>query len=567
MSYSRGEAQGKRRRAIVAVAAVLFGASYATFGVWDAHALLAGRQGDRIVWEFSNLETNASEAEVLRESISRELSKTAKQRLVELSSLKPADVGDQSWIAEVKRDVGRQLTQDFTGDQELSDKGDLSPDQILPRFFTEALSAFNWNEISSGTELSSEKALLDPPDVQKSRDSAAATIDDLDQNSLAHSAAEERTQAGEREKAAQWLEARVGKGDSLSVMFQRMGISARLLHNILASGTEAKQLAQLNPGELLRIQLDSEGEVAKLVLERNALRSLHVIASGDGFEASLSNKPVETRQTQLTGVITDSLYQSAKRMGMKDKMIMELSEIFGWDIDFALDIKRGDSFAVVFEERYVDGERYSTGNILAAEFINNGKAFRAIRFEDEAGRAEYYTPEGQGMRKAFLRAPVDFRRISSKFSPARYHPVLGKKRPHRGVDYAAAEGTPIVAAGSGTISFRGKKGGYGNTVVIDHDGKHTTLYAHMSRFHKGLSEGDRVKQGDVIGYVGSSGLATGPHLHYEFRVDNVHVDPLKAKMTQTVALRGKDRATFASISRPLVAQLDIISSSRLASSD
>ena len=367
-------------------------------------------------------------------------------------------------------------------------------------------------------------------------------------------------------KSSKWLKTTIKNGDSLSAIFSRLGLSGKLLHKIIVSSKEAKKLEKINPGEALRVRLDEKGKFDKLILERSALSSLQVIAVKDGFETSLASKPVEVHRTQLTGVISDSLFNSAKRVGMSENMIMELTEIFGWDVDFALDIQPGDSFAVVFDEQFVDGEKYQNGDILAAEFVNHGKIFRAVRFENPNGKVEYFTPEGKSMRKTFLRAPVDFRRISSKFSPERNHPVLGKKRPHKGVDYAAATGTPIKAAGSGRISFRGTKGGYGNTVVIQHDEHHSTLYAHMSKYSS-KKQGARVQQGDVIGYVGSTGLATGPHLHYEFRVDNVHIDPLKAKLTQTAKLDKKYRKDFLASSAPLVTQLNKISGVRLAKAD
>ncbi|MET0094196.1 MAG: peptidoglycan DD-metalloendopeptidase family protein, partial [Sedimenticola sp.] len=263
----------------------------------------------------------------------------------------------------------------------------------------------------------------------------------------------------------------------------------------------------------------------------------------------------------------DSLYQSAQRAGLDDSLIMELANIFGWDIDFALEIRSGDTFSLIYEEKYLDGDKYRNGAILAAEFINQGRVVRAVRYEDEHGDGSYFSPDGKSMRKAFLRAPVDFRRISSRFTRERYHPVLGKKRPHRGVDYAASTGTPIKAAGDGKVIYRGRKGGYGRTIIIQHGQKYTTLYAHMSKYRGKVKNGSRVRQGQVIGYVGKSGLATGPHLHYEFRVNGVHRNPLTVKLPAAEPIAKKYRADFKQKSAPLLTRLDLVSQTMLATAE
>ena len=235
---------------------------------------------------------------------------------------------------------------------------------------------------------------------------------------------------------------------------------------------------------------------------------------------------------------------------------MELAGIFGWDVDFALDIREGDQFAVLYEQLYLDGERIGTGNILAAEFTNQGKIHRAVRYTDPQGHTDYYAPDGHSMRKTFLRTPVAFSRISSRFNLARKHPILNRIRAHKGVDYAASRGTPITATGNGKIDWLGKKGGYGNTIVIQHGSKYSTLYAHLNSYGRGLKKGSRVRQGQIIGYVGSSGLASGPHLHYEFRVDGVHRNPLTVKLPNAAPLPAKYRDQFKLASSNLLAQLE-----------
>jgi murein DD-endopeptidase MepM/ murein hydrolase activator NlpD len=364
-----------------------------------------------------------------------------------------------------------------------------------------------------------------------------------------------------------WLEEKVKAGDSLARIFARLDLSPGLLHKIINSSKDAKTLARIKPDQTLRVHLDSEGNFLALIHQRSAIRSLRVVATKEGFSTTQDEQKLETRIAQTQGAITSSLFQGAKRAGLDDSMVMELANIFGWDIDFALEIRAGDRFSLIYEEQYLNGGKYRNGPILAAEFVNRGKVFRAIRYEDDQGNSSYFSPDGSSMRKAFLRAPVDFRRISSRFTKARWHPVLGKKRPHRGVDYAAATGTPIKAAGEGRVIFRGRKGGYGNTVIIKHGSQYTTLYAHMSKFRRSVKRGSRVKQGQIIGYVGKTGLATGPHLHYEFRVNGVHRNPLTIKLPAAAPIDKKYRTDFAARSQPLLARLEQMSNTVIAKAE
>jgi murein DD-endopeptidase MepM/ murein hydrolase activator NlpD len=370
--------------------------------------------------------------------------------------------------------------------------------------------------------------------------------------------------AREEQKPGKWLEEKVGKGDSLARIFSRLGLSATLLHNITHSGDEAKELARIRPGEKLRVQLDQEGNFLQLIHQRSPINSLKITPDGDSFHAEIVTQKLEKRVTHLSGTITNSLYESAQEAGLSDDLIMDLAFIFGWDIDFALEIRSGDSFTLIYEEEYLKGEKYRNGSILAAEFVNRGKRFRAVRYVDETGKSDYFSPDGRNMRKAFLRAPVDFRRISSRFSKSRWHPVLGKRRPHRGVDYAAAIGTPIKASGDGKIVHVGRKGGYGKTIIIQHSSRYTTLYGHLNGYRRGMKRGKRVKQGQTIGYVGKTGLATGPHLHYEFRVNGVHRNPLTVKLPEATPIADKYREDFTRKSAPLLSQLALLSDSLLA---
>jgi murein DD-endopeptidase MepM/ murein hydrolase activator NlpD len=245
---------------------------------------------------------------------------------------------------------------------------------------------------------------------------------------------------------------------------------------------------------------------------------------------------------------------------------MELAGIFGWDVDFALDIRSGDRFTLVYEELFLDGKKQRDGNIIAAEFNNRGKTYRALRYTNDEGVSDYFSPDGKSMRKAFIRTPVDFTRISSRFGKRR-HPTLNKMKNHHGVDYAAPRGTPIKAAGDGKLTFVGRKGGYGKTVKIQHGGKYSTLYAHMSRIKPGMRRGKKVRQGQTIGYVGSTGRSTGPHLHYEFRVNGVHRNPLRVRLPDAAPIHAKYKTDFLDKSRSLVARLDELTQTTIALND
>ncbi len=351
----------------------------------------------------------------------------------------------------------------------------------------------------------------------------------------------------------------VDKGDTLSEIFKREGFSARDLYDIMQLGSLTAPLKNIRPGQSLEFRTNEQQQLAGLSYKTDLTHTLIIEKNGEEFSAREEIRSPEIRIAHASETINSSLYRSGQQAGLTDNLIMELAGIFGWDIDFALDIRQGDSFTVLYEEKYLDGEKIGYGDIVAAQFTNRGKSFEAVRFTDKNGNNQYFTPEGRSMRKAFLRSPVDFRRISSRFTRERYHPVLGKKRPHRGVDYAAARGTPVKAAGDGKITFRGTKGGYGSTVVIQHGTQYSTLYAHLSNFKRGQRNGSTVKQGDIIGFVGSSGLATGPHLHYEFRVNGTHRNPLTVKFPDAQPIKAAYKKDFLAQTQPILAQLNTLS--------
>ncbi len=353
-----------------------------------------------------------------------------------------------------------------------------------------------------------------------------------------------------------WLEHEVKPGDSLAKIFHDNNLSPKLLQNILRSGKEARHLKTIRPKDKLRIHLDKEQRFAELHLQLDALRSVEFSATDSGIESARVRKKTETMATAAAGVIDHTLFSSASDAGLPDTVTMKMAKIFGYDIDFALEIRPGDSFSVIYEELWADGKQVGSGDIIAAEFVNKGRTHRAIRYTDSQGISKYYSGDGMPLKKTFFRTPVKFTRISSRFSKRRWHPVLKRARAHKGVDYAAPNGTPIIATGNATVEYRGWKGGYGRVVYLKHGRKYRTVYGHMSRFAKGLKTGARVKQGQVIGYVGQSGLATGPHLHYEFHVNGVQRDPLTVAAPVAEPLPPKEMARFQSFVRPILASLE-----------
>ncbi|HIF54995.1 MAG TPA: peptidase M23, partial [Methylococcaceae bacterium] len=315
------------------------------------------------------------------------------------------------------------------------------------------------------------------------------------------------------------LSHQIKAGESISSIFSALDVSRTDLHKIIHANKLGEQFASIAPGKTLQLSIDASGQLQQLTYHKNAIDTLKAELIHNKFNVELISKPIETRIASTQAIINASLFLDGQAAGLSDKLIMQLADIFAWDIDFALSLRKGDMFTVVYEKIFVENKEIDSGNILSAEFINRGHTYTAVRFEDKDGTADYFTPEGKSMRKAFLRTPVDFARISSRFNLKRKHPVLNRIRAHKGVDYAARSGTPIKTTGDGKIIYRGRKGGYGRVVIVQHGQKYSSLYAHMSRYKKGQKVGSHVKQGQIIGYVGKSGLATGAHLHYEFRIN------------------------------------------------
>ena len=337
----------------------------------------------------------------------------------------------------------------------------------------------------------------------------------------------------EEVESAPWKSVTIKSGDTLASIFAKHGIASTTTHQIAKLNEQTRKLRYIKPGQEIKLLLDEAGTLRQMQYIPDITRTLLVQRTEDKtFTSRVINYKLDAYPVYREGRIETSLFEAAASADIPEDVIMDLAGIFGWDIDFSLDIRRGDRFGIVYEELFKDDEKIRNGRILSAEFINNGKYYRAVYYTDPTGESDYFSPDGKSMRKAFLRSPVDFRRISSRFSNKRWHPVLSKWRSHKGVDYVAKRGTPVRASGDGKVIFTGRKGGYGRLVVIRHGGRYTTAYGHLNGYARGIRSGKKVKQGQIIGYVGSSGLATGPHLHYEFRVNGVHRNPLTVKLPE-----------------------------------
>ncbi|GAB2191444.1 peptidoglycan DD-metalloendopeptidase family protein [Sessilibacter sp. MAH1] len=368
------------------------------------------------------------------------------------------------------------------------------------------------------------------------------------------------------EPTQNWQKQVVKSGDNLSNIFKRVKLSDRDVYQFVNSSDSAKGLTKLKPGEEIEFLIE-EGELVAVRYKPNRLDTLMFNKSDASFDFTQQTAVPDVKLAFNEAQINESLFLAGSRVGMDDSVIMEMANIFGWDIDFVLDIRKGDKFKVLYEEKFLDGEKFANGAILAAEFTNQNKTYRAVRYTDESGDSQYYTPDGQSMRKEFLRTPVDFARISSHFNLQRKHPVLNTIRAHKGTDYAAPKGTPIKAVGDGKVVFAGKKGGYGNAIIIQHGQTYKTLYAHMNNFRRGVKNGTHVKQGQVIGYVGSTGLATGPHLHYEFYVNGAVRNPVTVKLPKAKSIPDAQMLRFAQQTQPHLAKLGVIANTQLALQD
>ncbi|MEH6817621.1 MAG: peptidoglycan DD-metalloendopeptidase family protein, partial [Pseudoalteromonas distincta] len=332
-------------------------------------------------------------------------------------------------------------------------------------------------------------------------------------------------QAAEKLPEYDFVDHKVKNGDNLAIIFKRAGFSAQTLHKLINTNAETRKLTKIHPGEILSFATAEDGSLAQLRYVISKTDTLFVTLNEEGnYDTAIDSKEIETLTKTAGGEISNNFWTSAIAAGLSERQIMNFADIFGWDVDFANDIRKGDVFGLIYESHYVDGEFIGTGKIIAAEFVNQGQRFAAIRHTD----GNFYTPEGRSMKKAFLRAPVSFKYISSSFNPRRLHPVTGQVRAHRGIDFAARTGTPVVASGNGKVIKAGYSKYNGNYVFISHGTQYVTKYLHLNK--KLVKTGQKVKQGQQIGTVGSTGRVTGAHLHYEFLVNGVHRNPKTVKL-------------------------------------
>lgn len=355
-----------------------------------------------------------------------------------------------------------------------------------------------------------------------------------------------------------WKQVTVKPGDNLSTLFARVGLSSKDVHDISQAAKKfAKEdsLRKLFPGEKLAFVIDN-GELHKMRRVKNALESIEFVRTQSGYQIEKLERTPEIQHRFVSATLNNSLFLAAQKEGLPGNLIMELANIFGGVIDFIFDPRKGDTFNLLFEEKFLDGKRIGTGEILAAQFTNRGTTHTALRYIDQHGDLGHYSPDGVSMRKAFLRAPLDFTRISSEFNPNRRHPIHKKIRAHRGIDYAAPRGTPVFAAGEGRVVASGYTRANGNYVVINHGEQYTTKYLHLHK--RSVQNGARVKQGQVIGQVGSTGYATGPHLHYEFLVNGVHRNPrtIIDKLPKAKVIAKAEMTRFQQSTAQVLAQLE-----------
>ena len=372
--------------------------------------------------------------------------------------------------------------------------------------------------------------------------------------------------AGSTGDETYWREERIQRSDTFAGLLARLRVEDADAVRFLRSSAEAKGFRQLVPGRIVRAHTGDDGRLLELRYS-TGIMVLTAKPQGDGYRIAEEAAPLERRVVMRSAEIKSSLFAATDAARLSDVIAGQIADIFSTDIDFHKDIRRGDRFTVVYEMFFEAGEPVRSGRVLAAEFVNQGKAYQAIYYQHPDGQGDYYAPDGRSIKKAFLRSPLEYSRISSGFTEARFHPILQRWRAHKGIDYAAATGTGVKATADGFVEHASFDRGYGNVVVIRHQQKYTTLYGHLSGFARGISRGARVSQGQLIGYVGSTGLATGPHLHYEFRINDVHQDPLRVVMPDAPPITPEKRLSFDAVSRPMAQRLGLLRQTNLARLD
>lgn len=362
-----------------------------------------------------------------------------------------------------------------------------------------------------------------------------------------------------------WQADQVRRDDTLASLMRRLSINNTEAIDFLHHDASASALSsQLRPGHFIQTQVNQDGELLKLEYEIDSNTTLKVERTTSGYQAQTAALSVETHQLLKSAEISSSLFAATDAADIPDSIAIQVADIFSGEIDFHSDLRKGDRFSVVYEADYNNGNLIKTGKVLATEFTNNGKTYRALIYRNPEGQMSYYTPEGKSLHKSFLRSPLEFSRISSGFSLGRFHPVLQTMRAHKGVDFAAPTGTRIKATSDGVVGFVGTKGGYGNVIILQHQNGISTVYGHLSRFVSGLRKGMKVSQGEIIGFVGMTGLATGPHLHYEFLLRGQHRDPMTIALPATMPIEAKYSANFSATNSAFNSQLNLLSTSNVA---
>lgn len=363
---------------------------------------------------------------------------------------------------------------------------------------------------------------------------------------------------------SEWLEIKTREGDSLTSIFSRAGLSAQTLQAILKEIPRNAALTRLKTGQELQLHIKNQ-QLQQMIISLNTTQYLVVYREGEHYKSKVNQRKTVVRNNYTTATVYGSLYGTAKRQKIHPRLIHQMTEIFTWDIDFARDVRAGDQFTILYKASYIDNTLVSTGDILAVSYKNRFKTFQAVRHTDQYGQSEYYTPQGISLKKAFSRYPIHFSHISSTFSLSRYHPLLHYRRAHKGVDLAAPIGTPIRATGAGRVEIIGRNSGYGNMIKIRHDKNYSSVYGHMLKFQKGISKGTFVRRDQVIGFVGQSGLASGPHCHYEFHIHNQPKNPTTVSLPRGLPMYGRELANFKTNTLLLLAQLKRYENTRVAS--
>jgi murein DD-endopeptidase MepM/ murein hydrolase activator NlpD len=361
---------------------------------------------------------------------------------------------------------------------------------------------------------------------------------------LNNNIAEHAAQLNVENIEADWQSVKIKPGQTISGIFKGAGLTAAQVNAVLANPKAKDILQNLTPESVLSLQITTEGKLVKLKYPLDKEKILIVEQHQDGYKTKTERVPLQKHIVQVSGKVESSMQQAIEDSGIPPKVMFQLAKVLSAKVDFSRDLRKGDTFRVIYPVYYRGEEKVETGSIIAAEFTNKNDTYQLIRYTDADNNVAYYDANGNSLERSFLRYPTNHKRISSHFSPNRKHPVLGYRRPHYGVDLAAKAGTPIVAAADGKITHRGRKGGYGNTVMLDHGNGYTTLYAHMSRFADGQRSGQRVSKGQIIGYVGSTGVATGPHLHYEFKINGKYQDPMKVALPGKASLAANEKIAF-----------------------